>query len=182
MESNVEVRTQSREPGSTLKVFDVLMVAASLAAVAIVPYATILTGSPAPSMPLWQVLVLAALQNLVVVAPLAALGLWLGGGVGLGAPLLRDWIAGQPDAGRRIRAMVPLATGIGAVTGVVLIALGALFAPWLPAELARIAMPTWWQGLLAAFSAGINTDVVLHVLLPLAASPFSLGGDGRPPV
>ena len=45
--------------------------------------------------------------------PLAGLGLWLGGRIGLGAPLLTDLLKRRPGAGERLRRDAMLAVPLG---------------------------------------------------------------------
>ena len=78
------------------------------------------------------------MQTLVLTAIATAIGLWPGGKVGLGAPLLRDWLAGEPTAAARFRSLLP----------------PAIRAGWL----------YWQRGLLAAMVAHFSADIVLHVL------------------
>jgi len=74
----------------TWKVFGVLVGGALIGSLAIIPYTLTLQELP-PSLPipLWLLLVIGITQNLLLFAAVTALGLWLGGKVGLGAPVLR---------------------------------------------------------------------------------------------
>jgi len=83
-------------PRTGVKAFAVFVVAATLASVAIVPYALTITGATIPDTPIWRWLLIIVAQNLVLIASLTALGLLLGPKVGLGAPLLYAWIEGRP--------------------------------------------------------------------------------------
>jgi membrane protease YdiL (CAAX protease family) len=146
-----------------LKVFGILMVAASLAQAAIVPYSLTLTGAAIPDALFWPILLLSLAQGLVLVAPLTALGLWLGPRVGLGAPLLSAWIEGRPGAARDLRRATLLALGIGAVAGVLLVIGAVAFVPWMPQELLQAPVPSWWQALLASVSAGVTEELLLRL-------------------
>jgi membrane protease YdiL (CAAX protease family) len=148
---------------TNLKLFALLMVAALFGLAAIVPYSLALTGTAVPDDMFWTVVLVSAVQSLVLVAPLTALGLWLGSKVGLGAPMLAAVIERQPGAGRELLCYAVFAIGIGGVTGAAVL-LGALaFMPWMPLELGQAPVPTWWQALLASFSAGITEELMLRL-------------------
>jgi hypothetical protein len=150
--------------------FGGLMVAASLASVAILPYAAAITRQDLSDQPLWLLLAMTVVQNLIVIGPLTALGLWLGPKIGLGAPDLHDLVFGGPDAARQVRSSMILAAVVGALAGAVTLVLAITFAPSLPTELADMPWPTWWEGLLAAISAGVNEELMLRLgLMTLVA-------------
>jgi membrane protease YdiL (CAAX protease family) len=153
----------SGAPHTGLRVFGVLMIAAALASVAIIPYALTISGASVPDTPMWRWVVVSVAQSLLVIAPLTALGLWLGPKVGLGAPLLAAWIESRTRAMRSAVSALPVAAGIGAVTGVLTVAGSLVFVPWLPEELGQAAVPSWWQGLLAALSAGVTEELMLRL-------------------
>jgi membrane protease YdiL (CAAX protease family) len=156
--------TPARQTARTgLKVFGILMVAATLALAAIVPYSLTLSGATIPDPLFWPLVLFSVAQGLVLVAPLTVLGLWLGPKVGLGAPLLSAWIEGRPGAAHDIRQAGLLALGIGAVAGVILIIGGAAFIPWMPEELLQAPVPSWWQALLASVSAGFTEELMLRL-------------------
>jgi hypothetical protein len=164
----VETRLQNvhvvRPTGRTrLKVFGMLVVAATAALAAIVPYSLTISGADIPEAMFWPIVLLSIVQGLVLVVPLSALGLWIGPSVGLGAPLLSAWIERRPDAARELLRHAVFAIGVGGATGVALL-LGALaFMPWMPPELAQVPTPSWWQALLASFSAGITEELMLRL-------------------
>lgn len=149
----------------TWKVFGVLVGGALLGSLAIIPYALSLQELP-PSLPipLWLLLLIGTLQNLLLFAVVTALGLWLGGKVGLGTPVLRAWLAGDSEAPRRFWASLPLAVGLGAATAVIILLLeGFVFAPLLPKALQAEQGPPAWQGFLAAFYGGINEELLMRL-------------------
>ncbi|RME45947.1 MAG: hypothetical protein D6791_09505, partial [Chloroflexi bacterium] len=81
------------------KAFGVLMAGALVGILGVIPYSLTLSGPLPPlPIPLWPLLTRQVIQNLVLIAAATGLGLWLGGKVGLGAPLLRAWLAGDPEA------------------------------------------------------------------------------------
>ena len=162
-----EARSSAAGPASArshtgVKAFGLLMVAAALASAAIVPYGRALAGEGLSDLPIWG-WIIAVAANLMLIGPVTALGLWLGPKVGLGAPRLYAWLDGRPDATRDLLRGALYAVGIGAVTGVVLLLGGLAFVPWLPEELAQAPVPTWWQALLASFSAGVTEELLLRL-------------------
>ena len=105
-------------------------------------------------------LVLGLAQSLALFAVVVALGLWLGGKVGLGAPVLRGWLSRDPDAPRRFRAYLPAAIGVGVAVGVVIILLERfVFWSLLPVALRAAPEPGPLQGFLASFYGGINEEL-----------------------
>jgi len=149
----------------TWKVFGVLVGGALIGSLAIIPYATTLRGLP-PSLPIpsWLLLLIGTIQNLLLFAGVTALGLWFGGKIGLGAPILRAWLAGEAEAWRRFRASLPLALGIGvAVAAVILLLEQLVFGPLLPEALQEVTAPPPWQGFLASFYGGINEELLMRL-------------------
>ena len=145
---------------ATGRVFGLLLAAAALATLAVLPYQLSLTDLPA-SPPLPVLIGLSLLQVLVQVGIAAWVGLSLGPRVGLGAPLLADWLAGAPGALARIRTSLPLAVGLGLSVALAIALLeGLLFRTALPADLPR---PAPWQGLLASLYGGIVEEILLRL-------------------
>lgn len=110
------------------------------------------------------ILLLQAVQHLILIALATGLGLWLGPKVGLGARMLRQWLAGEDEALKQFRRRaLPLAIGSGLGIGIAIGLLEILiFAPRLPAAL-QTSSPPWWQGLLAAFYGGINEELLMRL-------------------
>ena len=151
---------QSGDRRLTWKVFGVLMAGALVGSLAIIPYTMALRQPPPLPVPFWLLLVVGTIQNLLLFAVVTGLGLWLGGKVGLGAPVLRGWLAGNPEAHSWFRALLPLAISTGVAAGAVILLLeGLVFIPLLPEILRITHQPPPWQGLLAAFYGGINEEL-----------------------
>lgn len=152
----------------TWKTWLVLMLAALVGAIAILPYALALTPPALPpgGPPLAVLLVLSVLQTLVLVGIATAVGLWLGPTVGLGAPLLRAWLAGDANAPRQFRASLPLAAALGLASGIAIVVLDVFaFAPYLRGALpaATPKEPDAWRGLLASLYGGIDEELLLRL-------------------
>jgi hypothetical protein len=134
-------------------------------------------------MPLWLLLAVGTAQNLLLFAAVVGLGLWLGGKVGLGAPVLRACVAGDAGALRRFRASLPLSIGTGVVVGILILLLERIvFAPLLPEAVGAIAPPAPWQGFLASFYGGINEELLtrLGLMTLLVWAVTRLVGRARP--
>jgi hypothetical protein len=123
-----------------------LVLGGLIGAAAVLPYALALNpprlapGSP----PLVLLLAASVAQTGVLVAGAAALGLWLGPRVGLGAPLVLEWLSGDPAAARRFRARLLPSALAGMSAGAAILLLDVLvFAPRVPGELvAQAITPT----------------------------------------
>ena len=91
----------------------------------------------------------------VLTVPLAGLGLWLGGRVGLGAPLLTDLLTRRPGAGGRLRRDAMLAVPLGLGVGVIL---RMVIMPHLQPELLELEHPGVLAGLLASAGAAVAEE------------------------
>lgn len=104
-----------------------------------------------------------ALQTLVLVSALAALGTWLAPGVGLAAPVLSGLAAGHRPLTRLLpqaRVAVPVGIGIGMLIVAVEV---MVFRPWLPDRLFLLGTPLTFDYLLAALLyGGIVEEVLLR--------------------
>jgi hypothetical protein len=160
---------------------------ALLAAALGLPYERALSPhAHAPTASLGVAVLARALTALCVVAPLAWAGLWLGRPLGWGAPLLAGGgavhVGDAAAPGRRRAAWRTLAVGLfaGVVLGFALEALDPLVLR-AATDLARLrgaaAMaPPAWTGILGAFAAAVNEEVVfrLFLLTLLARAGFAL--------
>lgn len=135
--------------------------------------------------PMWVLLAATTVQTLVLATAAAGVGLWLGPAVGLGAPLVHAWLAGDPAAGRQLRRSLLGALLAGALVGVAIVGLDlAIFVPALPQEIRAAVMvqPPWWQGLLAALYGGIIEELLLRLgLMTLLVSAGVMLTRARPP-
>jgi hypothetical protein len=141
---------------------------ALVGAIAIQPYALALARPIVPpgAPPLSVLLVASVVQTTLLVGIAAAIGLWLGPRVGLGAPDLRGWLAGDASARRRFFASLPLAAALGAASGIVIVVLDAfVFARSTEAAAATLLapQPEVWQGLLASVYGGIDEEILLRL-------------------
>ncbi|MFQ5593941.1 MAG: CPBP family intramembrane glutamic endopeptidase [Anaerolineae bacterium] len=164
-ETTLNVEEQPADRRLTWKLFAVLMLGAVIGLLGVIPYSLSLSGPLPPlPIPLWLLLILQIFQNLVLFAVATALGLWLGRKVGLGAPILRGWLAGEPDAPARFRSLLLPASVAGASSAIAILALEVgVFAPRLNASPEISTGPPAWQGFLASFYGGINEELLLRL-------------------
>jgi len=144
----------------TWKVFGVLMVGGVIGAIAIMPYA--LASSPKAlegltiSIPL--ALTISVLQTVILVAITTSLGLWLGRRVNLGAPRLRQWLAGDREGALALLKPAAIRAAVaGATTALVIVLLDIFAFPGtLQAQSASSAgTPTLY--------GGINEELLLRL-------------------
>src|SRR6266851_3988312 len=150
------------------RVFGVLLLAALFGTVTLLPYLGTLLGPTLAgrALPLELTLVLSLIQPLVLSAIAIGVGLRLGDSVGLGAPLLRDWLRGDPNAAQRLRALLLPSVVAGVVVATVLLVLEfGVFVPNLSAAARGVEAPSppAWQGLLASFYGGIDEEILLRL-------------------
>lgn len=148
--------------GIHFKLFGILVIAGWLGSLASVPYVLTLIGTP--PIPMEQLLLLIALQTLLQLSLITGLGLGLANQVGLGAPIVKGWLAGEPDVFPQLQAFLPLSIAGGLGIGAINWLLDKLiFAHLLPAAFHEVATPSPWQGFLASFSGGITEELMLRL-------------------
>jgi membrane protease YdiL (CAAX protease family) len=157
-----------KRAGLTWRVFGVLMLGSLVGCLALLPYLAVILGPSLAGVgqPLPVVLALSLIQPLVLCAVSIFAGLRLGDGLGLGAPLLRDWLAGAPGVPRRLRSLAIPAVIAGLGVGVLILAVEVgVFAPRLAtgSPEAPAPSPAIWQGLLASLYGGICEEILLRL-------------------
>jgi membrane protease YdiL (CAAX protease family) len=159
------------------KVFWILLAAAIIATILLLPYALEvqssaidLTKLPIP----WPlVLTLQVVQNAILFAIAIFGGLFFAGRVGLGTPILDSVSRGEPVADR-VRAILPLSIILGVVSTSVVLGLEFFyFQPAMLKELGETAtalnlqtsQPAAWKGFLASFYGGIAEEILLRLFV-----------------
>ncbi len=154
-----------------LRLAGVLAVAAMLATAALFPYLLQVlpeaARAPLERIPLPLLIGAQSLQAGVLMGVLSLLGLRMGHGVGLGAPLLQHWLNRRPLPAAAPRPLQAVLLGAGAALLVLLLA--ALIDPHLPPMVnppretggTRAAL----NGLLASFYGGIVEELQLRLFL-----------------
>ena len=152
------------------RLFWLLLTAAIAGALAIVPLALetfrLLTANvPPPTLPLPLIIILAAAQNLLLLAVVTGVGLLLARRLGLGAPILESWLYRRtlPNAAGTNLGYAALAgAGVGVVLAVALI-IATPHLPGLPfATAARLPV---WKRFLAGFYGGIDEEILTRLFL-----------------
>lgn len=172
------------------KVFIMLWGASIFGSLAVLPYALTLQASTlekiATAVPLNVIITVQVIQSVVLFGIATALGLLLAKRIGLGAPLLEQFFAGQKVTDHIKPFLLPVIL-FGAVGGLVIIGLDKfVFMPALATELVQEggSQTTPWQGFLASFYGGINEEVLLRLflmsLLAWLGKFISHTADGKP--
>ncbi len=179
------------------RVFLVLWMASIFGVIALIPYALTLQApvleKTKPPMPLEILIPIQIVQNVAILAIAIATGMFLAYRIGLGAPILESFFAGE-KIGARVKALLVPSIALGIVAALVIIALDIfVFAPAFKSELGKaaealgaqnIVKPPAWQGFLASFYGGIDEEILLRLfllsLLAFIGKFFSHTADGHP--
>src|SRR5687768_15234998 len=159
------------------KIFFILLAAAILGVIAILPYALELQADALANiqlpMPMEILILLQVAQSAVLFALVIFIGLLLANRTGLGLAILEAGLAGE-NVAPRIRAILLPSIALGIAAAILIIALDQfIFQPGLVAELGseanaltlQTAQPAAWKGLLASFYGGINEELLLRLFL-----------------
>ncbi|MEM7612127.1 MAG: CPBP family intramembrane glutamic endopeptidase [Pseudomonadota bacterium] len=104
-----------------------------------------------------------AIALLLISTPLAALGLFLGSKIGLGAPLLTSLLMRRPGVFRQLARAMVQAAGIGLSLGFFLWLLRLATVEFLPPELPELGHRGAVGGLLVSISAAVGEEVWLRL-------------------
>lgn len=144
-------------------VFWVLVALGFLASLATMPFVASLSaslprGDTLKNFGFGQAALFAAIETLLLTLPLAGLGLATLPKTGLpGAPLLRSLFARDATSPRPILAGLAQGTAIGFGVALLLGGLDVVLPSMKP--IVEIELPSWWQGLLASFGAGVREEI-----------------------
>jgi membrane protease YdiL (CAAX protease family) len=178
----------SRYPWKTLLF---LVAVSTLTAPLIIPYADglniVATGHRLP-LSLGSLVISTIIRNLYFVVPAAAVGLWVGPRIGLGAPYVQHWLDGGPRPGQRFSSIVGPALFWAVVTAIIAFAIDGFFRYLLGTEFpapeihARINVP-WWRSVPASFWAPWAEEIfdrlfLLSLLVWLVTKLFRVTGNG----
>jgi hypothetical protein len=154
--------------GVNWKAFAVLLAAGLLGVVAVLPYAMEIVGSSIPvppemSMP--TIVMLALLQNGILLAVAILVGMVLSERIGLRMPLIQALTSGTRVS--NARAVMWPAVPAGAAAGTMLVAVDALaFLHHLtPAMRALVAIPLWKRLLAGIVYGGITEELIMRLFL-----------------
>ncbi|MGH1363755.1 MAG: CPBP family intramembrane glutamic endopeptidase [Calditrichia bacterium] len=115
-----------------------------------------------------------------ITLPLTWLGIRLGPKVGLGIPLIDQFLANQPTAWRILRNDVVFATILGLALGALLLLVRVFSTPYLPPELPAFGHRGILGGLAVSVGAAVAEEVwfrlgLMTVLVWIASKAFSKG-------
>jgi hypothetical protein len=161
------------------RIFFILLGAATFGVIAVIPYSlavqqmSLARLQALTPMPVWMLLTLQILQNVVLFAVAIGLGLLAANRIGLGLPILEARLAGE-KVGGRVRAILPISIIVGVVGSLVIIGIDAWgFGPAMKTQLGALMadlspqtlQPAAWKGLLASFYGGIDEEILLRLFL-----------------
>jgi hypothetical protein len=176
------------------KVYFILLAAAILSNIAVLPYALELqSGAPTQTggqISLPTFIARQVIQGGIVFAILIFLGMILMKRIGLSAPILDSVTKGE-SVSAILRRILPMSFVLGVVAGLLIIGLDFIFRPFLINELGDKAdllkqgvQPAAWKGFLASFSGGIGEEIQLRLflmsLLAWLGSFISRTPEGKP--
>ena len=159
------------------KVFLILLIAAILATLMVLPYVLEIQSSVIDltklGLPLPVIIALQIVQTGIIFAIAVFGGLFFAGRVRLGTPILDAATRGESVADK-VRAILPLSIILGVISTLVVLALEFFyFQPALVKELGDTAtalnlqtsQPAAWKGLLASFYGGIAEEILLRLFV-----------------
>ncbi len=124
------------------------------------------------------------IQSAIWMLLTVGIGLTLASKTGLGAPILKGYLAGEP-VGARFRAHILPSVVLAFVATLAVVALDRFFfLPRLPGFSSAISQVSGWQGILASLYGGLTEEILtrlfLVTLLAWILARFSHGADGKP--
>jgi hypothetical protein len=117
--------------------------------------------------PLYILLIIQTIPNMIIFAVAIFLGLKLADKVGFKLPVLEGWLEGR-EVKSYLQSIMGLSVVLGILAGILIIGLDYIFSlAGLTMSIASVtqAYPPAWQGLLASFYDGINEEVLLRLFL-----------------
>lgn len=146
--------------------FAILLAAALLGSLAIIPYSVrLLTSRQHKRLKfrLSTLLLLSFLQTAVLSAVAIGVGLLAAHAIGLGAPYIEAGFASTGSKQAIVQMLLP-AVGLGVLGGAVLLLLDLLFLRYWPPELVDFARrTTLWENFLASFYGGLNEEIFMRL-------------------
>ena len=80
-------------------------------------------------------------------------------------PLLEDYFDGKPLTRDRVTNLLKIGVGCGALVGVAIVVVDALFFAQVALSVIAVFRPAVWKGFLAAFYGGICEEVLMRLFL-----------------
>ena len=151
-----------------------LWIGATLGAVCALPYLHALfpqalrESVKQSGLPAFALVAISTGQSALLLGFMSFSGLWAARKLGMGAPVLDAWLAGDAPP-YDLRRSVRIAAALGLASGLLGLALDLLvFLPLDPNGLGRIVQtkqPPAWAGFLASFAGGISEEIELRLFL-----------------
>lgn len=123
-------------------------------------------------LPLPAVISIEIFVQILILGGISGVGLWLAERVGLGAPILANWLSGQPVRQDDRYAWLPTVLIGLAVSAIVVFLDNLVFSPMIQhqlqsegATLPKTVNPPMWKGLLASFYGGFTEEIVLRLFM-----------------
>jgi len=166
----------SHSPQYNWRLFFLLWGLASFGLLASVPYVLALQQQTLSSvhlrLPVPAVISIEVVLEILILGALTGIGLWLAEQIGLGAPMLENWLSGQPvNYDDRYAWLPTILIGL-AVSAFVVFLDTLVFTPMLQHQLqangpnlANSPNPAIWKGLLASFYGGFTEEILLRLFL-----------------
>jgi membrane protease YdiL (CAAX protease family) len=149
------------------RLFLILLLASILANIAVLPYASSLGLLRTAELPIpfpIAILVL-IIQSALFFSIAIFVGLFLGKKVGLGAPLIEDWLKAE-SLENRLRPILKISIVLGILVGISLFILDRfIFAFFVEPVTAAQADAPLWQRFLVSFYGGIGEEVFMRLFL-----------------
>ena len=165
-----------KENRKNLKISAILLCGSMLGIIFVIPYSLTLQRPYFEKMhlpiPLSILILLQIVQNMFIFIFLILVGLFAAHKAGLGVPLLEAWVEKRQS---NLRKVLLISVPLGIVAALLIIGLGYLFSPHMPAPVSGFEEPPAWQGFLASFEGGISEEVMMRLfLMSLLVWMFSL--------
>jgi len=174
---------------SNWKVYFILLAAAMLSDIALIPYALELQSGTLTQNDIPAVIATQLMRG-IPFAILIFLGMILMKRIGLSTPMLDSVTRGESASGT-LRRVLAISIVLGVVVGLIIVGLDLIFQPLLLQELGDevnalkpTAQPAAWKGFLASFYGGIAEEIQLRLfvmsLLAWLGSFISRTPEGKP--
>jgi len=149
------------------KLFWILLLASIFANIAVLPY-TLSLGSLLTTklpFPLPVAILIQIIQTTIFFAVAIFIGLFLGKKVGLGVPIIEDWLKGE-SIKNRLKSILKLSSVLGVLVGILVFILDRfLFSIFVEPVTAFQATPPLWQRFFASFYGGIGEEIAMRLFL-----------------
>lgn len=154
--------------GFPLSEFFVLFGLGMFGTLAVIPYAFSLNRDKMSQVkqPLPVLALVSFLQTALLMALAIGVGLLAAGAVDLGAPYIQAALAGEAVL-NSILALLPLAVGVGVLSGALIVLLDRyVFGPHMPEALRAADVKTSaWKRFLASFYGGLGEEILMRLFL-----------------